>query len=105
MASVMLVVGIVLLLVAGAQAAEIPVRAHDDFGALIVRKGVMSNPPDYASVYRRMSADRRMLRNAYVGGEGPILFAAGSFGLVSAARLRRLAADEPPGRPTGDRPI
>lgn len=111
LAALLLLAGIIVLITAWVQATDIPPRAHDDFGALIVRQGgSMSHPPEYSSVYRRMSADSRMLRNAYLGGSGLILLAAGSFGLMLAARPRPPLADWAHGEtastehPVGDRP-
>jgi hypothetical protein len=91
-AMALFLIGIVLVVVAYVQAASIPRRAHDDFGHLIRQLGgSMSHSANYDSTYRVMSAQRRMLQNAYVGGGGLILMTIGGLALVrigTAAAVR-----------------
>ncbi len=77
-----LATGAVLIIVAILTAPAIPRQAHRDFDALVQYYGGLSHPPNYPDVYRRMSADRRFLQNAYVGVSGLALLAAGAFGML-----------------------
>jgi hypothetical protein len=87
-------IGLVLVVVAYAQAAGIPLRAHDDFSRLVQRAGgSMSHSATYPDTYRAMSAQVRMLQNAYLGGGGLILMVLGGVALLRVdavweARLR-----------------
>jgi hypothetical protein len=82
MAAGLLAIGALLVVVAFFAAGLIPQQAHRDFDRLVVSMGGgMSHTPTYPDVYRQMSANRRMLQNAYVGGSGLILLTAGAFGL------------------------
>jgi len=93
-----LLVGALMVVSAFVQAGSIPQRAHDDFGALVVRQGgSLSSSPDYPTAYRQMSAASRMLQNAYLGVGGLILVAAGAFGLT----LRPLSLRPPTGLAAG----
>jgi type IV secretory pathway component VirB8 len=83
LSAVFALTGIVLLLIALVTASVIPLRAHDDFGVLVqAQGGGMSHTANYPDVYRQMSAQRRMLQNAYVGGAGLVFLAVGVAGLV-----------------------
>jgi hypothetical protein len=76
-------IGIVLVVVAYVQAAAIPRLAHDDFGVLLQRAGgSMSHSATYPDTYRALSAQRRMLQNAYLGGGGLILLTIGGLALL-----------------------
>jgi hypothetical protein len=82
-------VGVALILVAFTQAASIPRQAHDDFGALVqAHGGGMTHSATYPDTYRQMSANRRLLQNAYLGGSGLVLLAVGCVGLTRAEALR-----------------
>jgi hypothetical protein len=86
--------GLILVVVAYAQATAIPLRAHDDFSRLVQRAGgSMSHSATYPDTYRAMSARVRMLQNAYLGGGGLILMIMGGVALLRGdavweARLR-----------------
>jgi hypothetical protein len=83
----LLAAGAILVVIAFFAAALVPAQAHRDFDALVRSMGGgMSHTPNYPDVYRQMSADRRLLQNAYVGGTGLVLVAAGAFGLVRSGR-------------------
>jgi hypothetical protein len=76
-------IGLILVAVAYAQAAAIPLRAHDDFSRLVQRAGgSMSHSGTYPDTYRAMSAQVRMLQNAYLGGGGLILMVMGGVALL-----------------------
>jgi hypothetical protein len=78
-------IGIVLVVVAYLQAGSIPRLAHDDFGVLVQRVGgSMSHSATYPDTYRAMSAQRRMLQNAYLGGAGLVLMTIGGLALLRA---------------------
>lgn len=97
LSAVMVLVGILLVVSAFIQASVIPLRAHGDYGALIVALGgSISTTEGYPSVYRQMSANRRMLQNAYLGVGGLVLLSAGCFGL---ARAHPVPVLEPPDAP------
>jgi hypothetical protein len=76
-------IGLILVVVAYAQAGAIPRLAHDDFGRLVqAAGGSMSHSPTYPDTYRAMSAQVRMLQNAYLGGGGLILMVMGGVALL-----------------------
>jgi hypothetical protein len=87
-------IGLILVVVAYTQAGAIPRLAHTDFGHLVqAAGGSMSHSPTYPDTYRAMSAQARMLQNAYLGGGGLILMVLGGVALLRAewigqARLR-----------------
>jgi hypothetical protein len=86
-------IGLLLVVVAFAQAGAIPRLAHEDFGRLVqAAGGSMSHSPTYPDTYRAMSAQARMLQNAYLGGGGLVLMVLGGLALlrVDAARETRL---------------
>lgn len=86
LSAVFFLFGVALLLVAFTQAAAIPRQAHDDFAALVrAHGGGMSHSATYPDTYRQMSANRRMLQNAYLGGSGLVLFTLGCVGLMRSA--------------------
>jgi hypothetical protein len=76
-------IGILLVVVAYVQASSIPHLAHEDYGRLIQRLGgSLSSTATYPDTYRAMSAQVRVLQNAYLGGGGLILMALGGVGLL-----------------------
>jgi hypothetical protein len=76
-------IGILLVVVAYVQASSIPLLAHEDFGRLVQRVGgSMSSTTTYPDTYRAMSAQVRVLQNAYLGGGGLILMALGGIALL-----------------------
>jgi hypothetical protein len=79
-----LALGAMLVLVAFLSASAIPHQAHRDFDALVQSYGArgLTHTPNYPDVYRRMSADRRLVQNGYIGVSGLVLLAAGAFGMT-----------------------
>jgi hypothetical protein len=87
----LLALGALLVVVAFFAAGLIPQQAHRDFDRLVQSMGGgMSHTPNYPDVYRQMSANRRLLQNAYVGGSGLILLAVGASGVAAQRRPRQL---------------
>jgi hypothetical protein len=81
----MLTIGVILIVAALVHAIWIPSQAHDDFGALVRSQGgSLSHSETYPDTYRLLSAQRRMLQNAYVGVSGLVLLTVGAVGLTRA---------------------
>jgi hypothetical protein len=75
-------VGTMLVVVAFLSASAIPRQAHRDFDALVQSYGGLAHTANYPDVYRRMSADRRLVQNGYIGVSGLVVLAAGAFGMT-----------------------
>jgi hypothetical protein len=74
----LIITGVVLIGVAFISAQGIPKAAHDDFDKLVKSAGGrMSHTAGFPDNYKKMSAQRRMLQNFYVGAAGLICLAAG----------------------------
>jgi hypothetical protein len=90
-ATLVTVFGTLLVVVALVQATWIPRLAHDDFDALVrAHGGSMTHSATYPDTFRLMSAQRRMLQNAYVGAAGLLLVGLGGAAMVRGAGLDRL---------------
>jgi len=85
--SILIVVGVVMILLAMLLAMFIPWSAHKDWDRFTKAYGRVRATPDYPSVYRQMSAQRRMLQNLYLGFAGLICLGVG-LGHLSRAALR-----------------
>jgi hypothetical protein len=95
-ASAMMAIGVILVVAAVLHANWIPYRAHDDFGALVRSQGgSLSHSETYPDTYRLMSAQRRMLQNAYVGVSGLVLLTVGAVGLTRADTDRASLTSRP----------
>jgi hypothetical protein len=83
-AAVLMTVGAILLGIAYAQATSIPKDADNDFFELVQAAGgsMTFSAPGFPEAYKQMSANRRLLQNAYIGFGGVALLTAGGFGLV-----------------------
>jgi hypothetical protein len=85
--ALLLVIGLVIVGLAHTQAASIPEAADGDLSELVRKAGgSLGSVPGFAESYKQMNANRRILQNAYIGGGGLVLFAAGIFGLIFGDR-------------------
>jgi len=102
--AIVLAAGVALLGFAFAQAAGIPEAACDDLSDRERSKFVGGNP-GFGNAYIQMSANRRLLQNAYLGGFGLLLSTAGCFGLIIADRRNRAVIASSPPSPPSDKTV
>jgi hypothetical protein len=87
-AALIAVIGAALIVVALADLAGAPRRAHDAFNLLVqAQGGSMSHSPTYPDTYRTLAAQAIYLRDALVGGAGVVLLGVGTGALLRSERV------------------